>query len=857
MAIRLLLFGGARLERDGHRIAGKATQRRRLALLVLLARASRRTLTRERVLAYLWPDHAPDAARRLLTEAVYVIRRELGESALQSVGEELTLSPAIESDVDAFLEAVDTGAVDLAVELYRGPFLDGWFIRDAAEFERWAEAERVELARAHVSVLSGLAERYEASNDWARAAEVWQRILRLDPYSSTCIFRAARALASAGESAAAVQLIDAHEALLREELGVGLDVELSSLSKAIRTGLTAVRRPTPTLPLAKSLKSDSEITEALPSPGSLIPSSPSQSVRSDFRFGRRNRRITFALLLLATLGGTWAMAGQILRGGNNATRVVAARGPKAFDPERIAVLYFRDLSADHSLGSISDGLAEHLIRELTAVPALHVLSRDAVLRFRDAGLAADSIARILDAGTLITASLEKSAGRIRVLAQLIDVSSNEQTKTITIEQPAGELFALEDSLAARMAGALRQRLGDVVNSRYTQQRYSGNRDNHALALLMESERLRKAAEAARIGVESPEAITDARRQLQTADSLLSVAEVLNPTWVEPSLEHGWVTIEEARLEHGTARVVALAPALAYAERSLALLREHSPSDIASRADALYLRGLARTETATAVQTYRPEDRLLKAGRGDLDSAVLLDRSLAGAWAALSKSRWLVGDFEGAQAAAARALDADAFLANGDEVMGWAWRAAYFRADRATAVEWCRRGRELLPNDWHFIECELTIMRLDAAHLTHTPPNPARAWSIVSQLELIDPGSRAAQEGRPYSPHYRRLVAAAVSAAAGDPDSARAVLNRELVALHGDPELSTDALYDAAFVYSALGERDHARHLISSYLDARPDLKPLLSRDPTARPFLIGSSVSSRASLESSQLVDRE
>jgi DNA-binding SARP family transcriptional activator/TolB-like protein len=856
MAIRLLLFGGARLERDGHRIAGKATQRRRLALLVLLARASQRTLTRERVLAYLWPDHAPDAARRLLTEAVYVIRRELGEGVIQSAGEELTLCHAVESDVDAFLAAVDSGSSDVAIELYRGPFLDGWFIRDAAEFERWAEAERVELARAHVSVLCGLAERHESSNDWARAAEVWQRILRLDPYSSTCIFRAARALASAGESAAAVQLIDAHEALLREELGVGLDVELTTLSKAIRTGLTAVRRPTPVTPLPETARSDSEITEATSRSESPAPSPPLESVQSDRQFGQRNRRIAIALLLLATLGGTWAMAGEILRSGNNATGIVARR-TKAFDSHRIAVLYFHDLTADHSLGYMSDGLAEHLIRELAAVPALHVLSRDAVLRVRDAGLGADSIGRILDAGTLITASLEKSAGRIRVLAQLIDVPSNEQTKTITIEQPTGELFALEDSLAARMAGALRQRLGDVVNSHYRQQRYSGNRDNHALALVMESERLRKAAEAARIGVESPEAITDARRQLQMADSLLSVAEVLNPTWAEPPLERGWVAVEEGRLEHGTARVVALAPGLAYAERSLALLREHSLSDTAGRADALYLRGVARTETATAVQTYRPEDRLLKAGRADLDSAVLLDPSLAGAWAALSRSRWLIGDFEGAQAAAARALDADAFLANGDEVMGWAWRAAYFRADRAGAVEWCRRGRELLPNDWHFIECELTIMRLDAAHLTRTSPNPARAWSIVTLLERIDPVSRAAQEGRPYSPHYRRLVAAAVSAAAGDRDSARAVLNRELVSLHGDPELSTDVLYDAAFVYSALGERESAQRLISNYLQARPDLKPLLSRDPTARPILMESGESRHASLEGGQVLHRK
>jgi tetratricopeptide (TPR) repeat protein len=314
-----------------------------------------------------------------------------------------------------------------------------------------------------------------------------------------------------------------------------------------------------------------------------------------------------------------------------------------------------------------------------------------------------------------------------------------------------------------------------------------------------------------------------------------MAESLDPAWAEPSLERGWISIEAGRLEHGTTRVVAVAPALAYAERALAILREHAPADTTSRANALYLRGLARIEAATAVQTYRNEDQSLLDGRRDLDSAVMLDNSLAGAWAALSKTRWLTGDFEGAEQAATRALAADAFLQDGDEVISWAWRSAYARADRQKALQWCHRGRELLPADWHFIECELTLMRLDAAHLTSTTPEPRLAWSLVAQLEHLDPPSQAAQAGRPYSPIYRRLVAAAVSAAAGQTDSARAVLRRELAAVRDDPELSTDILYDGAFLNLVLGDLDQAREMISRYLRARPDLSTLLKRDPTLRP----------------------
>src|SRR3954466_1896098 len=103
MAVRLLLLGGARIAVDGEPVSGRAAQRRRIAVLALLVRAARRTLTRERVLAYLWPEHAPDAARRLLSEAVYVLRRDLGEQLITAVGDELTLDRCVACDVDEFI----------------------------------------------------------------------------------------------------------------------------------------------------------------------------------------------------------------------------------------------------------------------------------------------------------------------------------------------------------------------------------------------------------------------------------------------------------------------------------------------------------------------------------------------------------------------------------------------------------------------------------------------------------------------------------------------------------------------------------------------------------------------------------
>jgi DNA-binding SARP family transcriptional activator/TolB-like protein len=830
MALRLTLLGGARVELDGKPVTGRGTQRRRLAILILLARAKRRTLTRERVASFLWPDGSSEAVRRLLSEAIYVIRRELGENVLATVGDEISLSPDVGCDVDDYLGALATGDRVRAVDLYRGAFLDAWYVRDAPDFERWAEHERVELASSYLEALRALTEEREAANDWAWAAKGWQAIVRLDPYSSTAVLRAARALIATGEPPAALQLLNAHEARLRDELGVGPDAELIALARNIRDGRVRPRRPD--VSQEPSTQSDVPANAILARTDGAATSASWQSDERLATLVRPRRRIvTLVGFAAAILVSVWATGTAFWA---RATTATEHRSRDALDPLRVAVLYFEHNATDSTLRYLADGLTEALIRELADVPALHVLSRDAVARYRDGRTPADSIGKLLGAGTVIGADVQESAGRVRVIARLVDAATSRQVATVLVEQPRGELFALEDSLAIRTAAALRRRLGDAIRlGNHVSAASAGRRDDRALELVLRAERLRKDAELARTTSHAgADAIAGARERLRDADSLLAIAESRDPTWALLSLERGWVSVAAAGLEHGAARLVALAPGLGHVERAFATLREHAPEDRRTRALAHYLRGLLGVRTATAVQTFRPEAEFLVRAEADLDSAVTFDSTLAGAWGALSMTRWVRGDFDGSEKAAQHALAADAFLEDAGEVLGWAWRSAYAKGDRESATRWCRRGRTLLPEDWHFIECELTILRLDAAGLSGQRPDAARAWALVRELEAADPPHRARLMGRPYSPIYRRLVAAALSAAAGQRDTARAMLSAELARVRGDSELSTDILYDAAFLYTMLGDSSRATDALATYIRARPDLAAMIRRDPT-------------------------
>ena len=179
------------------------TQRRRLALLALLAVAGERGLTRDKLVAYLWPDSPADNARHGLEQLLYGLRRQLGDSVLLGP-DPLRLNPEIiTSDVAQFGQAIARGAPAEAVGLYRGPFLDGFYLSDAAEFERWAGEERSHLAGKYAWAVEGLADAARNRGDYIVEVGWRRRLVAIDPLNGGAALRLMRALTSAGDGAGA------------------------------------------------------------------------------------------------------------------------------------------------------------------------------------------------------------------------------------------------------------------------------------------------------------------------------------------------------------------------------------------------------------------------------------------------------------------------------------------------------------------------------------------------------------------------------------------------------------------------------------------------------------------------------
>src|SRR5215207_7093690 len=173
--IRIRTLGGLSALGAGKTPAGAATQPRRLAVLALIARAGERGVTREKVLALLWPDSDEESARRALSQALYALRRDLHTDDVFLGVQELRLNPDVAScDVTEFETAFADRALERAADLYGGPFLDGFRLPGAADFDRWVDDERRALAQRHVELLERLARRVAERGDAAGAVTWWR-----------------------------------------------------------------------------------------------------------------------------------------------------------------------------------------------------------------------------------------------------------------------------------------------------------------------------------------------------------------------------------------------------------------------------------------------------------------------------------------------------------------------------------------------------------------------------------------------------------------------------------------------------------------------------------------------------------
>ncbi len=142
---------------------------------------------------------------------------------------------------------------------------------------------------------------------------------------------------------------------------------------------------------------------------------------------------------------------------------VASKDKMAFplpDVPSIAVLPFVNMNRDPEQEYFSDGLTEDITTALSKVPQLFVISRQSSFSYKGKPVKVKQVSEELGVRYVLEGSVQKSADRVRITAQLIDALTGHHLWAERYDRDLKDLFALQDEITIRILTAIRVRLTD-------------------------------------------------------------------------------------------------------------------------------------------------------------------------------------------------------------------------------------------------------------------------------------------------------------------------------------------------------------------------------------------------------------
>jgi TolB-like protein/DNA-binding SARP family transcriptional activator len=432
--------------------------RKMQALLACLALPPGSAWPREQLIALLWGTRDEEQARGSLREALVKLRRKMGEpSVLRASREAVWLDPAIISvDAVQFARLAKAGELERAAELYRGEFLDGLSLPDAA-FEDWRLVERTRLHDLAVDVLS----RLMASQNGEAALLAARRLLRLDPTCEEAHRELMRLHAAASDRSQALRQYQICRDTLGRELGVAPSPETEALYREVkgpsRPPPTATKTPPPSPAIAPAPDDGHKaISEAAPHHVGPLPRP--RTTRLAVAIG------AFILVLAAAVAGAWRWV--------SSSQSAALPLP---DRPSIAVLPFDNRTGDERLGRLADGMVDDIIINLSRFRELFVIARTSTFVYRDKPADVREVGRNLGVRYVLEGYMRSGKAELSVDVQLIDAATGMLVWSQDYDGPLDDLFAVQGDIAARIAGsiggqpgALRRAVLDIARRRSPQ-----------------------------------------------------------------------------------------------------------------------------------------------------------------------------------------------------------------------------------------------------------------------------------------------------------------------------------------------------------------------------------------------------
>jgi DNA-binding SARP family transcriptional activator len=234
----LTTLGGLSVTGPEGRATRLAPRKRALALLTLAASSAKEGISRDRAMGLLWPELDTANARNNLKQTVFAIRHALDTDVFDRSTPNLRLDmSAITVDLHHFEHALAVAAHEEVVRDYSGPFLDGFFLPDLIEFDRWVERVRQRLHLGYARSLETLAVRARLGSDTSAAIHWYRRLVEHDPVGTSSVLGLMLTLDAAGEPLEALKYYLQHAKLLRDEYDAKPSPKLELAAERVRQEL--------------------------------------------------------------------------------------------------------------------------------------------------------------------------------------------------------------------------------------------------------------------------------------------------------------------------------------------------------------------------------------------------------------------------------------------------------------------------------------------------------------------------------------------------------------------------------------------------------------------------------------------
>jgi adenylate cyclase len=271
--------------------------------------------------------------------------------------------------------------------------------------------------------------------------------------------------------------------------------------------------------------------------------------------GRYSRRTAMAIIVILAVVAAGLVSWNIYL--QQSKKIEPASVEKmAFplpDKPSIAVLPFDNMSGDPAQDYFSDGITDQIISTLSMLRGLFVISRSSMFTYKGKPVKVQKVAEDLGVKYVLEGSVQRTADRVRITAQLIDATSGHHVWSEGYDREPKDIFAIQDDITIKITSALRVELTEGEQARMW--------DKNATTNLRAWEKFLQ-------GIDYIYRYT--KEDNATAQRLLEEVIVLDPEYADAYVLLGWTYWLDARFGWVESRAESIKMAMKYAQKTIEL-----------------------------------------------------------------------------------------------------------------------------------------------------------------------------------------------------------------------------------------------------------------------------------------------